>query len=745
MLSPRLTLKRLLEAALLCLFLLTASSAIAQQPTPTPPAQPDDVLRITTELVQTDVMVFDKSGKFIDGLKREQFELRVDGKPQEISFFDRVTSGSASEESQLAAARGAPRSKEEQNPTTVGLPDRGRTVIFFVDDIHMAFDSLRRTQKTLLHFINDEMGQNDQVAIASTSGRIGFLQQLTDNKTVLRAAVERLKLQPPIILDIEQPAMTESLAQAIIVLRDAGVLNFFVTPLVQQGMPAPMAEQMVTSRAQRILRQADIFARNTFLSLESLARNIAPLPGRKLVFFISDGFLLNTGNTELYERLSEITTVAARNGVVMYTMDARGLSTNSTFDATTGGVFDPSGRIMSATLGETSAQQEALRVLAANTGGRALLNTNALNAAITKTLKETATYYLIAWQPESTEQKSEKLRRIEVKIKGRPELTVQVRRGFLNQTKEETAKAASAGTTNAGTTKSGQVKTPSQQLRAAIGSFYSSRAIPTSLALNYLDSPAGGALLTVSMQIPAEVLQFEPSEGKFRAEVDVEGYVYNDQGKVGFSFNKNLKVTADALETISGRDEDVYYTEQVRLAPGLYQARVAARDAKTGRIGVATQWVEIPDLKSQRLTMSSLLIGESKTTASAPKENKETKETKETDANAIPEAQLSVAHRFARTSRLRFLTFVYNAARGTSGAAAPDVAIQIQVMRDDQPILTTSLRKITTEGLLDIARLPYAAEIPLDNMLAGRYVLQVTAIDRVAKTSASQRVNFEIE
>lgn len=177
----------------------------------------------------------------------------------------------------------------------------------------------------------------------------------------------------------------------------------------------------------------------------------------------------------------------------------------------------------------------------------------------------------------------------------------------------------------------------------------------------------------------------------------------------------------------------------MRLTPGLYQARVAARDAKTGRIGVATQWVEIPDLKSRQLTMSSLLIGESKATASAPKENKEA------DANAIPEAQLSVARRFSRTSRLRFLTFVYNAARGASGARAPDVAIQIQIMRDDQPILTTALRKITTEGVADITRLPYAAEIPLDTMLAGRYVLQVTAIDRLAKTSASQRVNFEIE
>jgi hypothetical protein len=89
---------------LTCAFVCT--SMFGQEPE-RPKQDQTDVLRVFTELVQTDVMVFDKQGHFIDGLKKEDFELRIDGQPKPIDFFERVTAGSANEESQLAAARGS--------------------------------------------------------------------------------------------------------------------------------------------------------------------------------------------------------------------------------------------------------------------------------------------------------------------------------------------------------------------------------------------------------------------------------------------------------------------------------------------------------------------------------------------------------------------------------------------------------------------------------------------------------------
>lgn len=58
------------------------------------PQDPDDVIRISTELVQTGVVVLDKQGKFVPGLKAEQFVLKVEGKPVTPAFFEQVTAGS---------------------------------------------------------------------------------------------------------------------------------------------------------------------------------------------------------------------------------------------------------------------------------------------------------------------------------------------------------------------------------------------------------------------------------------------------------------------------------------------------------------------------------------------------------------------------------------------------------------------------------------------------------------------------
>ena len=90
------------------------------------------------------------------------------------------------------------------------------------------------------------------------------------------------------------------------------------------------------------------------------------------------------------------------------------------------------------------------------------------------------------------------------------------------------------------------------------------------------------------------------------------------------------------------------------------------------------------------------------------------------------------------------MTFIYNAARGPD-KGLPDVALQLQFLRDDQPVLTTALRKVEQGDAADLTRLAYAAEISLDSMLPGRYILLVTVIDRIAKTSASQRADFEID
>src|ERR1043166_4994801 len=103
------------------------------------PAQPQqqDVIRTNTELVQTAVTVVDKKGKFVDGLQREQFELMVDGKPRPIAFLERIAAGSPRERELTASGLGVNASAPLPPPTVPG-----RTIVFFIDDLHLEPDSL---------------------------------------------------------------------------------------------------------------------------------------------------------------------------------------------------------------------------------------------------------------------------------------------------------------------------------------------------------------------------------------------------------------------------------------------------------------------------------------------------------------------------------------------------------------------------------------------------------------------------
>jgi VWFA-related protein len=733
-------------AALLCLAAFFSTTS-AQQPQPqqqpapsqTPQQQPDDVIRINTELIQTDVTVLDKQGRFVDNLRREQFELLIDGKPQPITFFEKVRAGSTSEEMLVAAARG-----QTEKVGNIRPPDRGRTIFFFIDDMHMALDSLTRARKTLLRFVDAEMGQNDQVAIISANGQVGFLQQLTDNKTVLRAAIARLKSSTQATDDRDQPPMSEPMAQAIEVYNDADVIKFYVEPLLTLGIQFQPAENIVRNRARRVLAESYNLTRVTLATLENLARSSGTLPGRKLVFFISDGFMLNPNLSDMQDRIRNITNVSAKNGVVIYSLDGRGLVAGGFSDASNNLMGSNDGRgemtgVVSRYLTKNlTAMQEPLRIIAANTGGKAFVNSNSLNVGFGKAISETSVYYLVAWRPETGTPQKEKFRQVEVRIAGRPDLNVQVRRGYYDVApppptvaRTETVKAPPAPA------KGAKAKTAAElELREAIASPYPTNALPTQLGLVYMDTPDKGVVLTASIQIARQFMTFSHSEDKQTALLDLTGVVLDDNGKPVSSFRDRLDVAVYFPKYVGPPRRDLIYNFQSPLKPGLYQVRVATRDSKSGRTGSAIQWIEIPDLASRKLSLSSLLLGET---------TKDAELLKSGDPTAIAESMLTVDRRLPRSSKLRLMTYVYNAARGANGTGTPDVTIQLQVLRNDQPIVTTSSRRIEAASAKDPARLPYAAEMPLEGLLPGRYVLQITAIDRISKSTASQRASFEIE
>ncbi len=700
-----------------------AFPAAALNQTQTPSRDQSDVVRVFTELVQTDVMVFDKNGDFKDNLKREDFELRIDGKVKPIEFFDRIAAGSPNEEAQIAAARGsASVNKTKERPVPL---DRGRTVFFYVDDFHLNLSGANAARKVITRFIDAEMSENDEAVITSASGQLGFLQQLTNNKTVLRRALERLNPQPYMVQDMQHPAMTEFQALRIDNF-DRDVTDFFVDALLLEtpGLDRRVAEHMVQARANLVVRQAAHITRNSFVGLESVVRSASSLPGQKLLFLISNGFFINDRQSDVRDRLQRISSAAARNGVVIYSMDARGL-VGALVDASTDAPFDSSFRLRSSESSEMSESQNGLYALAHDTGGRAIFNSNELVHGLKRALAETSVYYLLAWKPDAAKPSASKFRRIEVKLINKPGLTARMRRGFYDLEPREDAVAV---------TKKEPPKQTETKLWSALGAPIPNGGLPMSLSLSYIDTPQRGPLLSSAMQVPSEFLTFNIVDGKSKCVIEVVGGIYNDKGQQGAKLDQRLTIVAPPADAELAPPKHFKYTFPVHLAPGLYQGRFGIRDVATGRIGTAYSWIEIPPMKPGEVQLSSLHIGERIPTQS-------TNASISAD-NPMADVDLSIDRRF-NSSNLRFLIFVYNAARGAD--SKPDVAIQVLLIRDGQPVVTTALKKIATDGASDLSRIPYAAELALAGLPTGRYLLKVNVIDRVSKRSATQESSIEIE
>jgi VWFA-related protein len=588
------SIKLLLLSIATCLLLFPALVLGQTKPEqkPEPPRQEaEDVIKFDTSLVQTDVMVFDKNGRFVNGLKPEQFQLKINNTPRDISFFEAFRSGTAGQLKDVPS--------NESNPAaTLKADAQRRSVIFFVDDLHLAPDSLERTRKALLEYIERGIGEKDVVAITSPSGQVGFLQQFTANKDALRTAVARLSYRANPSLDTEKPPMSEYIAMKI---RDGdeSAMTFYVQEVQKQTcyragqtvicpMTPQAIRQQVRNRAQQIVVQSAPSVDDTLRLLEGLMRTAAQLPGRKLVFVISDGFFLTDKKYGAIDRIKKVTDAAGRAGVVIYTLDARGIvgdaiDVNKPMD--TGGLLQMAG------IGELASSQDGLNALAKDTGGQAFRNTNQpMHLWVEKIMDETSNYYLLAWKPDNDEQKRGKFKNIDISIVGRPDLKVRMRTSYFKS-------AALPLLTTKRKKDKDPLKARDDDMRLVIDAPVSQSEIPTAVDLHFNQMPGLGTSVVATIAIDDVALTYDLVDGKLAADVDIGGIFYDDKGKPINSFVGRLRIFPKSSTTAgSPKPKRSVYSFSTLVPGGLYQVRVGIRDLKSSRNGSAEDWIKVPKI-----------------------------------------------------------------------------------------------------------------------------------------------------
>lgn len=731
------------------LILQISLSSFAQQSTATPVSKPagetqrsetqirsapqgdDDVVRITTNLVQVDAVVTDRKGKPVTDLRPEEVEIREDGRPQKVTNFSYVALES-SEPSQPAKSRDKPLDKTGAPIPPVRLrPEQvRRTIALVVDDLGLSFESTYFVREALKKFLDQQMQPDDLVAIVRTGGGIGALQQFTSDKRQLYAAVEKVKWN----------------------LSGRGQVGAFAPiggdPLggALGGDATDAAPDRQTGEDMDQFRE-DLFAVGTLGALNYIVRGLRELPGRKSIVLISDGIKIFSSSdlsrgTRILTALRRLTDLANRASVVIYTMDARGLAALSmTASDNTGGMTpDQIEARLSSRRSGFFESQSGLLYLAQQTGGLAIRNSNDLSGGIRRVLEDQKGYYLIGYRPDDSTFDSvagrRKFHKLSLKVNRPGKFNVRMRNGFYGITDDEAVAVR---------------RTPIQQLLGALTSPFGAAGVHLRLTSLFANDPKLGSLMRSLLHIRARDLTFtQGPDGSHQSVFEVVAITFGDNGTVIDEIGRTHTITVKGTTYERILKEGLVYHMFVPVKkPGAYQLRVALRDQASTRVGSATQFVEVPDIKKNRLTVSGIVtrglspqaFKSGVTALSNQKQNSE-----DQGEERDPKASAAV-RQFQHGYVIEYGVSIYNA-QIEKASGKPNVQFQARLFRNGQPVFAGKQIPLDLSDQPDLKRLSAGAAIQLGTeMEPGEYVLQIVVTDLLAKEKrrvASQWIDFEI-
>ncbi len=717
-----------------CLALpITLSLVVAvtgQQPTPSPapanvdraqrPASPDidaqDVVKITTNLVQIDAIVT-KDNRLVTDLQASDFEIFEDNKPQAITNFSYISNLGNNATTATVPITSSKDKSVPVPPAKINPNEQRRIVALVVDDLGISFEQIPSLRTQIRKFL-DTLAPNDLVAIIRTGGDVGALQQFTNDRRLLQNALDHLRWNP---------------------CSRAGIHVF--APVGAIGPNTGLCSQAVVN--------------STLKSLKFIVKGMRDLPGRKSLVLFSDYLPIQDQEPSAYEdtqnalreaadqtntsgdpsipdsgigyrsQLQKIAELAIRGSVVIYSVDTRGLQYTGptaadrvTFPARQN--VDPN-QVLNDIMGRRSAQliagREGSELIAKQTGGFLVRNSN--DFGLKRVMQDQEGYYLIGFRP-AEETFNHNFHHIKVKLK-RGGLTVRTRDGFYGFTNEE----AKTGSPSA-----------DDQMSQALVSPFAAKDVALKLTSFFIDDPAQGALVRSFLHLDQHDLNFTEVEGWHITNLNIQSMIFGDNGRVLGREDRSgrLKLRGEAYQRAL-RDGVVYMFDIPVKARGPFQFRVAVRDQDSGRIGSAGQFVEIPNLQTGRLAISGIVAREEDSMRGSGNDSYD-------DVNPGP-----AIRRFRQGAVAIFGYAIYN---GSMNGQSPQLTSQVRLFREGKLIFTGDPTAINIAGQKDLKRLTNLERLQLGKEIPpGEYVYQVivtdTAADKQKPRVASQWIDFEVD
>ena len=693
-------------------------------------------------------MITDKDGKPVIDLKPEEVQIYEDGRGRKLTHFSYIANEASPPNKPSPVDKNAP----PPPPIKLRPEDTRRTIALVVDDLGLSFQSVYFVRRALKKFVDEQMRSGDLVAIVRTSGGIGALQQFTSDKRQLYAAIDHVRWYA------------------------SGRSGTGAFAPIRPPTPGRFGAELDEKNNELEEFRDDLFSVGTLGAVSYVVRGLRELPGRKSILLISDGFKImnreqpnrvmevgkTSSNDRTLHRLEQLIDQASRASVVISTMNGTGLQTLSSLSAedSMADASSPSGARTPDQVGQLLSDrrtaafdlQSGLDYLAEKTGGIAIRNTNDLSSGIRRVMDDQGGYYLVGYRPDESTFDPRTGQRIfhklTLKVTRPGKFQVRMRNGFYGVIEKEPSGSGS----------------PRDQVVSALMSPFSTSSVHLQLTSLFANDPQVGSFLRSTLHVDANDLTFtDESDDWHKTTFDVVAVTFDADGKVVDEITRTdtLKVRGEGYKKVL-KNGFVYLAALPVKKPGAYQLRVVLRDHDSERVGSASHFVEVPDLKKGRLALSGIAVnaispaesqrmptgdGTNNQLGADHPDNESVAKPKEDDAEET-DPQTSAAVRHFRTGTLIRYAFVIYNAHVESATHQPQLQVQARLFRNAQPVFTGKVQPFVLNNPPDLGRLSANSTIRLGaDLVPGEYVLQLIVTDMLANEkhrTATEWIDFEL-
>ncbi len=652
----------------------------------------------TTNLVVVNVAVRDRSGKPITGLKASDFDILEDDKAQKIAFFDEEKLSSEP----LPAVSNAPSAAAEggiEPPAGRRFQDK-RLIGLFFDFSSMAPPEQLRAQQAAIDFLNKNMTASDVVSIMTFSTQFKTVQDFTGDRSSLIETLRRFRIGEGAELVADAPTgdTGDDDSGTGLFAADETEFNIFNT------------DRKLTA-------------------LETAARTLAQFPEKKALIYFASG-VSQTG-TENQAQLRATINAAVRANVSFYPVDARGLvAAVPAGDATTTGSKGTglfSGSAQTQARSKFNDSQETLFTLAADTGGKALLDSNDLSAGIRQAQRDLDSYYVIGYYS-SNPQQDGKYRRIKVRLaNAQLQAKLDFRPGYY-AAKDWTRFTASD---------------KERQLDEALQAGDPVNDLPLAIEIDYFRLARDKYFVPISVKIPGSAVGLGGKGDKRATELDFIGQVRDKSGKLVSAVRDGITVKMSEAGAAQLAQRYLQYDTGMALAPGPYTLRFLARENRTGKMGTFETKFTVPDLNadSKWSRLSSVVWAGQREPVSAAVGSAGTDRKLLANHPLVHDGEKlipSVTRVFKRNQPVWLYFEVYDA-QTDAETKAPAVAANLAVFEGSRKAWESSPVRATSSVAHRGNTVAFQMQLPAARLKPGQYTAQLNVVDELGRKFAFSR------